>query len=152
MTCKENFINDIINKFYCCPVISSYIIKELKKLVSCLYGVIMHSGECWENTREACKTLRYASCFTSFSRILPTFPHRALLHHKGTRLVFYFLSNTNLDFQLDRMYVCELGCAIYMYMGCACSNSSFNFSQEIYRNIQKISGKHEFISFFKTVA
>ena len=71
--CKENFIIDLINKFYCwtcCPVISSYIIKELKKLVSCLYGVIMHSGGCWENTREACKTLGYASRFTSFSRIL----------------------------------------------------------------------------------
>ena len=89
--CKENFIIDLIYKFCCwtcCAVISSYIIKELKKLVSCLYGVIMHSGGRWENTREACKTLDYASCFTSFSRILPTFPHRALLHHKGTRLVF----------------------------------------------------------------
>ena len=45
---KENFIIDLINKFccwICCPVISSYIIKELKKLVSCLYGVIMHSGD-----------------------------------------------------------------------------------------------------------
>ena len=34
--------------------------------------------------------LGYVPCFTRFSRILPTFPH-ALSHHKGTRLVFYFL-------------------------------------------------------------
>lgn len=31
-------------------------------------------GECWENTRAADKTLGNASCFTNFSRILPTFP------------------------------------------------------------------------------
>ena len=72
---------------------SSYIIKELKNLVLCRWGVIMHSGECWENTREACKTRGVAECFTSFSRILPTFPHRVLLHLNGTRLVFQFLNN-----------------------------------------------------------
>ncbi len=33
-------------------------------------------GECWENTREACKTRGVVECFSRLSSILPTFPER----------------------------------------------------------------------------
>ena len=40
-----------------------------RKRVACVYCLIMHAprGECWENTREACKTRGVADCFTHFS-------------------------------------------------------------------------------------
>ena len=103
---------DLINKLLLpCSFLLYY--KELKKLVSCLYGVIICTRwQCWENTREACKTLGYASCFTSFSRILPTFLHRALLHHKGTRHVFQFLSNLPRIFLLIYYFTVLSACNV----------------------------------------
>ena len=41
--------------------------------------------ECWKNTQEACKILHTSPVFFQH-------PPRALLHHNGTRLVFYFLT------------------------------------------------------------
>ena len=54
---------------------------RIKKRVACLYGVIIHDGECWENTREACKTRGVAEW-------IMTSPRRGggLLHHEGTSI------------------------------------------------------------------
>ena len=76
---KENFIVDILNKMVFFVMISSYIIKELKNLVLCRYGVIMHSGECWENTQEACKTLGYASAFYKLLSYSPNIPPSCII-------------------------------------------------------------------------
>ena len=55
---------------------STYIIKKCTYTKTRLVRLWCDNapGQCWENTREACKTLGYASCFTRFSRIFPTFP------------------------------------------------------------------------------
>ena len=43
LTCKENFIINLFKNIVCCAI-RSYIIKEIEKLVLCVYGVIMHLG------------------------------------------------------------------------------------------------------------
>ena len=66
---------------------STYIIKEIEKLVSCVHGLIMHVGEGWKNTREACKTLVHASILFYTLLSYPANYPRALSHHKRTSLV-----------------------------------------------------------------
>ena len=65
--------------------------KRNRKLVSCVYGVIMHSGNVrriLEKRVEHSATPRVLHASLVFSQHSP----RALSHHKCTRLVFYFLS------------------------------------------------------------
>jgi hypothetical protein len=46
----------------------NYYLRLNRKRVACVYGVIMHAcEECWENTKEACKTRGVVECFTPFS-------------------------------------------------------------------------------------
>ena len=44
LTCKENFIINLFKNIVCCAITFLYIIKEIEKLVLCVYGVIMHLG------------------------------------------------------------------------------------------------------------
>ena len=67
----------------------TYMIKEIEKLVSCVYGVIMHLGnvaKILEKRVEHSATPTPTPTPTPF----PThFPHALSHDHKRTRLVFY---------------------------------------------------------------
>jgi hypothetical protein len=45
----------------------NYYLRLNRKRVACVYGVTDACEECWENTREACKTRGVVECFTRFS-------------------------------------------------------------------------------------
>jgi hypothetical protein len=89
-TSYENFNVDLLSKIVYYVISSTYIIKEIEKLVSCVYGVIMHLGNVGRILEKRVKhsaTPRILHSSLVFSQHSP----RALSHHKRTRLVFYFL-------------------------------------------------------------
>jgi hypothetical protein len=43
-TCKENFNVDLLSKIVYYVISSTNIIKQIEKLVSCIYGAILHFG------------------------------------------------------------------------------------------------------------
>ena len=57
ITCMENLDVNILNKIVYCGISCTYIIKQVEKLVLCIYGVMATPPR----------------GFTRFSRILPTF-------------------------------------------------------------------------------
>ena len=81
---------------------STYIIKEIEKLVLCVYGVIMHLGNVERILEKPVKhstTSRVLQSSLVFSQHLT----RALSRHKRMRLVFYFLNQAGHR-NLDRLY------------------------------------------------
>ena len=89
----ENLDVNILNKIVYCGISCTYIIKEIEKLVLCVYGVIMRLGNVGRTLEKRVKhsaTPRVLHASLVFSQHFP----RALSHHKRTRLVFYFLNKT----------------------------------------------------------
>ena len=77
-----------------CRLTLSNFIKAIDHAFDGFTGVISHLG-CWENTKKACKSLAFGSCFTSFSRVLPT--SRVVYHAcKPIESVVYCLNISNL--------------------------------------------------------
>ena len=99
-TCQENLNVDLLSKIVYYVISSTYIIKEIEKLVSCVYSAIMHLGNVGRILEKRVKhsaTPRVLHASLVFSQHSP----RALSHHKRTRLVFYFL-NTNVSLKRTR--------------------------------------------------
>ena len=85
--------------FYCAGklienwnILESYFLKAIDHTFYRFTGVITHL-RCWENTRNACKSLAFGSWFTSFSRVLPT---SRVGYHAGKPIenVVYCLNNS----------------------------------------------------------
>ena len=96
-------VRRIYSKIVFYVISSTYIIKEIEKLVSCVYGVIMHSGNVGrilEKRGKHSATPRVLHASLVFSEHSP----RACLPNKPTRLVFYFLNISSLcRFALSNM-------------------------------------------------
>jgi hypothetical protein len=69
---------------------STYIIKEIEKLVSCVYGAIQHSGNVGRTLEKRVKHSATPRVLHA-SLVFPQHSPRALSRHKRTRLVFYFI-------------------------------------------------------------
>ena len=78
---------------------STYIIKEIEKLVSSVYSAIMHLGNVGRILEKRVKHSATPRVLHA-SLVFPQHSPRALSHHKRTRLVFYFL-NTNREPQAN---------------------------------------------------
>jgi hypothetical protein len=80
-TCYENFKVDLLSKIVYNVISSTYIIKEIETLVSCVYSVIMHSGNV-ERTLEK-RAVKYSAkglyhgrrllCAHAWTGLYPTF-------------------------------------------------------------------------------
>ena len=84
----ENFNVDLLSKIVYYVISSTYIIKEIEKLVSCVYDAIMRSGNVGRILEKRVKhsaTPRVLHASLVFSQHSP----RALSHRERTRLVFY---------------------------------------------------------------
>jgi hypothetical protein len=80
-TCQENFKVDLLSTIVYNVISSTYIIKEIEKLVSCVYGVLMHSGNVGRTLEKSVKhsaTPRVLHASLVFSQHSP----RALSRHK----------------------------------------------------------------------
>jgi hypothetical protein len=81
---------NLLSKIVYYVISSTYIIKEIEKLVLCVYRAIMHSvnpGRMRENTRP---------CVVHASLVFSQHSPRATSRHKRMRLVLYFLNNVSI--------------------------------------------------------